>query len=162
MRSEYLERSYLFPSLKVSITANLNLLQQDDRHSKDEAEYLAGSKEGQKRGQSPKVPQFSWIEKAKDYSVGFHVDTSVDFFISNKLALFLEARYRLVNFTHKDGKGESVSKNMATYNYEGELYFDRDRSTGPVFFNIGALGGFQKAEINLRRLALNLGIKLNL
>lgn len=115
-------------------------------------------------------PYFSYIqyevfvEKSKDLSFGFHVGTSLDFFVLKKLAFFLEARYRFVNFSDMYGEGR-FGDNFSLIDYEGELNVDASGGTGKNDLYLGSFGftgdetDLQKAEFNLKGLSLNVGFK---
>ncbi len=85
------------------------------------------------------IPRYAFFsEKCKEKSYGFHVGTSLDFFVLKKLAFFLEARYRFVNFTDIYGKGKLVALvSSIDLDYEGELNVATSGETGKTEIEIG-------------------------
>ncbi len=107
-------------------------------------------------------------ESCTQAAPGFHLGAALEFFISNKLAFFVEGRYRLVDFKHLQGKGNSVYRNFTkglTGNYNGDLNYNAGDGTFPAGFYVGNFNypGFRedlrKAKFNLVGFSLTLGGK---
>lgn len=103
-------------------------------------------------------------------SLGFHIGTVIDFFVTKKIALFLEGRYQFVNFNNMKGKGTYVYDHYLWQkdyfiNYEGDLNFSSGGESYPADFYIGSNNypgsgeNLRKARFNLNGFALTLGGK---
>lgn len=106
-------------------------------------------------------------------SLGFHIGTVIDFFVTGKIALFIEGRYRFVNFNNIKGKGIYVYQHYnylknTVFEYEGDLNFSPGGESYPAGFYIGGnnyhgpVENLRKARINLDGFALTLGAKIYL
>ncbi len=110
---------------------------------------------------------------SRSNSLGFHIGTVIDFFVTKKIALFVEGRYRFVNFNNMKGKGTYTydhylyQKDYFT-NYEGDLNFSSGGESYPAGFYIGSNNypgsgeNLRKARFNLDGFALTLGGKFYL
>lgn len=107
-------------------------------------------------------------ESSTQAAPGFHLGASLEFFISKKLAFFVEGRYRLVDFNHLQGKGRSVYRNFSRGlqgKYNGDLNYNAGDGTSPAGFYIGDFNfpGFsddlRKAKFNLVGFSLTVGGK---
>lgn len=107
-------------------------------------------------------------ESSTQAVLGFHLGAALEFFISKKLAFFVEGRYRLVDFNHLQGKGNSVYRNFTKGlqgKYSGDLNYNAGDGTFPAGFYVGDFNfrGFsedlRKAKFNLVGFSLSLGAK---
>ncbi|MDQ1351402.1 MAG: hypothetical protein QG657_1704, partial [Acidobacteriota bacterium] len=110
---------------------------------------------------------------ARSKSLGFHIGTVIDFFVTKKIALFIEGRYRFVNFNNMKGKGSYAYDHYFWQRdyyigYEGDLNFSPGGESYPAGFYIGSNNyqgpgeNLRKARINLDGFALTLGAKVYL
>lgn len=106
-------------------------------------------------------------------TLGFHIGTEIDFFVTKKIALFLEGTYRFVNFNNMKGKGTYVYDHYYwqkdySVEYEGDLNFSPGGESYPAGFYIGSnnyqgpVENLRKARFNLNGFALTLGGKFYL
>jgi len=106
-------------------------------------------------------------------SLGFHIGTVIDFFVTKKIALFVDCRYRFVNFNNMKGNGIFVYdhylyRDSIYINYEGDLNFSPGGESYPAGFYIGGnnyhgpVENLRKARFNLDGFALTLGGKIYL
>lgn len=102
---------------------------------------------------------YSCEETSTDISPGIHAGILIDLKLSNSISVFVESRFRMVNFKELDGHG---TRNGDT-DYSGELYYKGQWSPQYCdYFSVGESPGCRSAEINLNGITTNIGLKINL
>lgn len=114
-------------------------------------------------------------ESSNQLSLGYHLGLSFDFYISKKLAFFVEGRYRDVAFNKMEGEGNYIyhgSIYVQRRSYTGELYFDPEMTTdtsGLATFILSqgsrypvSEPGARPAKLSMKGFALTLGAKFYL
>lgn len=108
-------------------------------------------------------------EKSTQTALGFQGGVSLDYFILKKMAIFVEGRYRKVDFSRMIGKGNSIYHGY-TYSqrldYEGGLYYDTVAAPelpGLVGFTLAhfpnTISTISRARMGLDGFALTMGVK---
>ena len=121
-----------------------------------------------------------YIEEAIETSskqtvLGFHVGTSMEFFLLRKMALWIEGRYRFVDFNNMKGNGYFAYTSMFDFigthwrwDLSGDLNFDPEIGTDPggqADFFVGDTRypygeeGLRKARLSMKGFALSIGLK---
>jgi len=112
---------------------------------------------------------------SKQTVLGFHVGTSMEFFLLRKMALWIDGRYRFVDFNNMKGNGYFVYTSMFDFigthwrwDLSGDLNFDPEIGTDPggqADFFVGDTRypygeeGLRKARLSMKGFALSIGLK---
>lgn len=108
-------------------------------------------------------------EKGTKVSPGYHVGLTFDFFVSNRLAFFIDSRYRFVEFSGMKGSGFIVINSLdriSKTKYTGDLNFYDGGDSGRAEFYIGTrdyegpLENLRSARFTLNGFALSIGAKI--
>ena len=114
-------------------------------------------------------------ETGKQTAFGFHLGASMEFFILKKMALWVDGRYRFVDFNNMKGDGYLLHRSFFNFignyykrEYSGDFNFDPEIGTGLQGRSEFFVGdrrypdgeeGLRKALLSMKGFALSLGLK---
>lgn len=111
-------------------------------------------------------------EKGSQASFGYHAGLSADMFLTKRLALHVNARYRFVEFNNMSGRGSGTDNQLGaalTPTYDGDLLFGDGAATGgragfylTPFRYPGPESNLRQARFNLTGVSFHVGAKFYL